>query len=236
MPGFGHRQHSADPRSARLLGLAGELGLSRNYVAHAQSMDRVLSEIAGKSVPLNADGAIAALLCEDCFSQGGREQNLMMARVPGPAVAHCLEEQGEILLSRPIDPAGCGLDGPAERSPRQADKTQDSAIENQGNAIVSRFDLVGKNGTLVIPYTGLIQADLGVKDGRISAIDENIAAHQGETASRLAARWFFREPWILVVISASIVPFSEDAESESRSSLVGGVTTMSSYSEPVIIT
>jgi citrate synthase len=127
VPGFGHRQHSADPRSARLLGLAGELGLSGNYVAHAQSMDRVLSEIAGKPVPLNADGAIAALLCEIAFPKAAANGIFMIARVPG-LVAHCLEEQARNPPLRPIDPAGYEYDGPAERSPRQADKTQDSAI------------------------------------------------------------------------------------------------------------
>ena len=89
VPGFGHRQHSADPRSKRLFQLASEVGLSGRYVAQAQAMEKLLSQTASKPVPLNADGAIAALLCEMAFPKSAANGIFMLARVPG-LIAHSL--------------------------------------------------------------------------------------------------------------------------------------------------
>jgi dihydropyrimidinase/allantoinase len=94
---------------------------------------------------------------------------------------------------------------------------------------VSRFDLVIKNGTLVIPYTGLVQADVGVKDGRIAAIGESIAANEAETLVQARGKMVFPGAVDSHYHVGIYRPFSKDAESESRSSLVGGVTTLLSY-------
>ena len=115
VPGFGHRQHAADPRSKRLLELASEVGLSGRYVAHAQAMERLLSQIASKPVPLNADGAIAALLCEIAFPKSAANGIFMLARVPG-LIAHSLEEQARNRPLRAIDPNAYEYDGPAFRT------------------------------------------------------------------------------------------------------------------------
>ena len=131
IPGFGHRQHSVDPRSVRLVALAGEVGLSGAYVAHAQSMDQVLSRFAGKPVPLNADGAIAALLCEISFPKAAANGIFMIARVPG-LVAHCLEEQARNPPLRPVDPAGYEYDGAAERSLTKSQTKTDTAGVSEG--------------------------------------------------------------------------------------------------------
>ena len=132
VPGFGHRQHSADPRALRLLDLARELELSGNYVAHAQAMELVLSKIAGKRLPLNADGAIAALLCEIAFPKTAANGIFMIARIPG-LVAHCLEEQARNLPLRAIDPAAYEYDGPPERSLGEQKHTPENAVgESKG--------------------------------------------------------------------------------------------------------
>lgn len=94
---------------------------------------------------------------------------------------------------------------------------------------MSRFDLVIKNGTLVIPYTGLVQADVGVKDGRIVAIGESIAVHEAETLIEARGKMVFPGAVDSHYHIGIYRPFSQDAETESRSSLVGGVTTLLSY-------
>ena len=94
---------------------------------------------------------------------------------------------------------------------------------------MSRFDLVVKNGTLVIPYTGLVTADIGVKDGRIAAISGDIAVQEAESIIDARGKAVFPGAVDSHYHVGIYRPFSEDAESESRSSLVGGVTTILSY-------
>jgi citrate synthase len=65
--GFGHRFHAADPRTVRLFELAKELNIAGKYVEQAEFLEKVLSEKSGKLLPINADGAIAACLCEMNF-------------------------------------------------------------------------------------------------------------------------------------------------------------------------
>ncbi|MEZ6243206.1 MAG: citrate/2-methylcitrate synthase [Phycisphaerales bacterium] len=54
MSGFGHRIHTADPRTARLFELADQAGACDEYVAAARS--KVFAE-KGKPLPINVDGA-----------------------------------------------------------------------------------------------------------------------------------------------------------------------------------
>ncbi len=94
---------------------------------------------------------------------------------------------------------------------------------------MSRFDLAIRNATLVIPYTGLVRADVGVKDGRIVAIEENLPAHEAETLIEARGKMVFPGAVDSHYHIGIYRPFSEDAETESRSSLIGGVTTLLSY-------
>lgn len=132
VPGFGHRQHSADPRSKRLFDLASELGLSGKYVAHAQAVESYLSQISGKPLPLNADGAIAALLCEIGFPKAAANGLFMLARVPG-LIAHCLEEQARNPPLRAIDPDAYEYDGPALRTLPASGNTEDAGKKSSGS-------------------------------------------------------------------------------------------------------
>ena len=90
--GFGHRHHEADPRTARLFEIAAECGLSGKYVEQAMAFEAELSKLVGKHLPINADGAIAALLCEMKFDAAVANGIFMIARVPG-LVAHAVEER-----------------------------------------------------------------------------------------------------------------------------------------------
>jgi len=62
LPGFGHRVHAAiDPRVDVLFTLAKDNGLSGNGVAFARALERAIAERI-KPIPLNIDGALAAVL------------------------------------------------------------------------------------------------------------------------------------------------------------------------------
>ena len=69
----------------------------------------------GKKLPLNVDGAIAALLCEMDFDVIFANAFFMIARVPG-LVAHIYEEKTRYKPMRKIHPTDVEYDGPENRS------------------------------------------------------------------------------------------------------------------------
>ncbi|MER3427524.1 MAG: citryl-CoA lyase [Pyrinomonas sp.] len=114
LAGFGHRLHRGDPRTARLFALAEELGLAGEYVAQGRALEEALARVLQRHLPINADGAIAALLCELSFPPRAANGIFMIARIAG-LVAHVSEEQGQGVWLRPVVPADYEYVGPAER-------------------------------------------------------------------------------------------------------------------------
>jgi citrate synthase len=112
--GFGHRVHTRDPRTAKLFALAGEAGLAGRYVQIARAVEAVLATQTGKPLPINVDGAIAALLCELGFPPELGNAFFIIARVPG-LVAHVHEERTREKPMRRIHPEDFEYDGPGER-------------------------------------------------------------------------------------------------------------------------
>ena len=112
--GFGHRFHTRDPRTARLFDLADELGLLGKHVKIARAVEKILDEMLGKSLPINVDGAIAALLCDLDFPPEIGNAFFIIARTPG-LVAHIQEEKTRMRPMRKIHPQDFEYDGPEER-------------------------------------------------------------------------------------------------------------------------
>jgi citrate synthase len=112
--GFGHRMHTRDPRTARLFGLAEELGLLGRHVRIARAVEQALARQLGKPLPIIVDGAVAAVLCDLGIPPEIGNAFFFMARVPG-LVAHVHEEKTRMKPMRRIDPEGFLYDGPAER-------------------------------------------------------------------------------------------------------------------------
>jgi citrate synthase len=115
LPGFGHRLHTRDPRSTRLLDLAQTQGTAGRATALARALAEELSASTGRPMPLNVDGAIAALLLDLGFEPKTGNAFFMMARLPG-LVAHILEERTREKPMRVIAPTGQAYDGPPSRS------------------------------------------------------------------------------------------------------------------------
>ncbi len=103
LPGFGHRIHTKDPRTVKLLMLAKELELSGTYVDSLLLVQDVLSSVTGKSIPVNVDGALGALLLDLAVPHEYANAFFIMSRVPG-LIAHIFEEQTMQKKMRRIDP------------------------------------------------------------------------------------------------------------------------------------
>lgn len=115
LSGFGHRLHTNDPRTHKLFSLADELGIAGDYCNMANTFVSQLKEVTGKDLPLNVDGAIAALLCEMDFDPILANGFFMIARVPG-LIAHIYEEKTRQKPMRKIHPTDVTYDGPENRS------------------------------------------------------------------------------------------------------------------------
>jgi citrate synthase len=91
VPGFGHRVHAeTDPRVAVLFELAGRAGLSGNGVRMARALEDAIGE-AIKPIPLNIDGALAAILVDLGFPSPVGRLFFIIGRVAGIS-AEVLEE------------------------------------------------------------------------------------------------------------------------------------------------
>lgn len=115
LPGYGHRLHTKDPRSQRLFQMAHELDLARDYVKVAEAIEAGTEKTLGKRLPLNVDGAMAALLCEMGFPNQLGNAFFMMARVAG-VIAHIFEEQTTMRPMRHINPKEHVYEGVPERT------------------------------------------------------------------------------------------------------------------------
>jgi succinyl-CoA synthetase alpha subunit len=114
IPGFGHRYHSNDPRTARLFALAKEAGVSGPYFQAISAIERRFA-VSGKRLPINVDGALGAILAQLGFPPELMNGVFMIARTPG-LVAHVTEEKTRMQPMRRIDPVAHSYDGPPARS------------------------------------------------------------------------------------------------------------------------
>ena len=90
--GYGHKFFTdADPRAVKLFELAKENDIFGQHCKLALSVEKNLNEISSKKLPLNVDGAIAAILCDMGLKSNIGNGIFIIARVPG-LVAQVLEE------------------------------------------------------------------------------------------------------------------------------------------------
>jgi citrate synthase len=114
IPGFGHRIHTEDPRSMKLFAMAEETGIDDRHIRMAKALEDATEEIIGKRLPLNVDGAIAAVLCCLGFAPELGNAFFAISRMPG-LVAHVEEEKRRYRPMRRILADKHFYDGPDER-------------------------------------------------------------------------------------------------------------------------
>jgi hypothetical protein len=113
--GFGHRFHTADPRTARLFELAEEAGAFGRHCEAAKAVEQVFAD-KGKPLPINVDGAIGAILADLGFEPAVMNGLFMIPRCAG-MVAHVREEQTRMKPMRKVDPVAHTLRRPRRTPP-----------------------------------------------------------------------------------------------------------------------
>jgi citrate synthase len=82
LPGLGHRVHTTDPRVQVLFDLARQHGVAGDGVAFVAALERIASERI-KKLPLNIDGALAAILHDLGFDPPAGKLIFIIGRVAG---------------------------------------------------------------------------------------------------------------------------------------------------------
>lgn len=112
MPGFGHKIYKdKDPRAQLLLKKAGELGFDGKSIKLAREVETELARATNKHLPLNIDGAVAALLCELGFDWRMGKAIFILGRLPG-LIAHVNEELANEKPYRRLDESDVEYTGP----------------------------------------------------------------------------------------------------------------------------
>ncbi|MDX2233927.1 MAG: citryl-CoA lyase [Hyphomonadaceae bacterium] len=92
IPGMGHPQHDkGDPRATLLLKLAEEHGVVGRYITMLYAVRDVLPDTLGRSLPVNVNGAIPAVMLDVGFPLAALKGISLLARTAG-LIAHLQEE------------------------------------------------------------------------------------------------------------------------------------------------
>lgn len=89
-----------------------------------------------------------------------------------------------------------------------------------------RFDLVIKNGRLVIPDVGIVHADVGIEDGKIGALGTNLDGREEIDVCNNHILPGIIDPHIHLGIFGDL---ATEMETETRSAILGGVTTVGCF-------
>jgi citryl-CoA lyase len=114
MPGFGHRLHNVDPRTLKLFEIAKKCGFSGRHIELCLALEKALGTKLGKQLPINVDGAIAAVISDMGFDYRLGKGFFIISRVPG-LIAHAYEEMTREKPMRQLGNRNFSYDGPAER-------------------------------------------------------------------------------------------------------------------------
>ncbi len=96
VPGFGHRFHPIDPRTAPLFALVAKAkaqgAVSGRWAAIGQAVEDALKAIKGRHIPMNIDGITAVIFCELGFEPELGRGLFILSRAVG-ILAHAWEQK-----------------------------------------------------------------------------------------------------------------------------------------------
>jgi citryl-CoA lyase len=91
LPGYGHKVLTHDHRTDTLFAVAKITKFYGQHCRFAEEVEKELNKISSKPLPLNIDGAMAAIILDMGFAWQMAKGFFLIARVPG-LVAHIYEE------------------------------------------------------------------------------------------------------------------------------------------------
>lgn len=92
LAGYGHKVYKdEDPRTVAIFAKAKELNFSQKYIDKAVAIQQEFEKQSGKKLPINIDGAIAAVVSELGFDWRLGKAVFALGRMPG-MIAHAHEE------------------------------------------------------------------------------------------------------------------------------------------------
>jgi citrate synthase len=113
--GLGHRVHSQDPRRDILWKRSKEYGLAGDYVAVSEMITDIFTKVTGKSLPINVDGVIGAVVADMGVNIDLAKALFVFGRVAGLS-AHHFEEISTQKPMRKIDFGAAAYEGKADRN------------------------------------------------------------------------------------------------------------------------
>jgi citrate synthase len=104
LAGFGHRVHKTDPRTGILFEMARQGGVAGDGVAFVEAMERAIATIV-KPLPINIDGALAAVLHDMGFTPVFGRLVFIIGRVAGltAEVAEELAREKPMRITIPVE-------------------------------------------------------------------------------------------------------------------------------------
>ena len=104
IPGFGHRVHKTDPRTAIIFDLARSGGVAADGIRFIEAMERAL-KTAVKPLPINIDGALAGVLHDMGFTPVFGRLVFIIGRVAGltAEVAEELSREKPMRIRIPVE-------------------------------------------------------------------------------------------------------------------------------------
>lgn len=112
--GFGHRIHTSDPRTKRLFYIAERMKIYGDHISLSKEIEKSIEKSVGKKLPINVDGAIAAIISDMGFDWRLGKAFFLIGRAAG-LTAHVYEEQTEFKPMRKLFDVDCEYNGPKER-------------------------------------------------------------------------------------------------------------------------
>jgi citrate synthase len=90
-PGYGHRTHTHDPRTRKLLEIAMETHIAAEHVELAERIEALTEKFFRKHLILNVDGSVAAIISDMGFDWRIAKGFFIVSRAPS-LIAHAYEQ------------------------------------------------------------------------------------------------------------------------------------------------
>lgn len=112
--GYGHPIHNPDPRTIKMLEIADKLKIAGKFIKFSLAVENALRKVTGRELPMNVDGAIAAVICDMGIDWRLGKGFFIISRAVG-LIAHAFEQMTKERPFRELPVEEIVYRGPQER-------------------------------------------------------------------------------------------------------------------------